>query len=151
MIIARVKEAKFINPNFNGEHLMFFNKDGHCGIISIHNVRSLITSGKVILTDFKYDIDVFNLELELGENIEKLCEFNQDGQIVFFNRDFLSSIINHEEEKYVSLGVFAEKHNISKSKAKKMALSGDITGVIPIYSTNGRVSAYVVPNDAELS
>ena len=151
MIIARVRDASYIHPDFNGEHLMFFSRYGSCGIISIYNIRSLITSGKTILTDYKFDLDILKLELEIGDNIKKLCEFNSDGEIIFFDRSFLASLINHSEEEYVSLAVFAEKNNISKSKAKKMALDGKIEGVIPIHSTTGRISAYVVPKDAEIS
>lgn len=147
MLIAKVFESKYINPEFSGEQLIAF-KDGFCDIISIYDVRRILTSGFIRELEYLYDKDILNIELELGENVIKLCEINNDGQIVFFSKAFLLSLIDHTSEKYISLSMFAEKNKVSKSFVKKKAQSGKIAGIIPIYSSNGNISAYIVPEDA---
>lgn len=147
MIITKVFESKYINPEFSGEQLIAF-KDGFCDIVSIYDIRKILSSGLIGKLEHPYDKDILNIELELGENVIRLCEINNDGQIIFFDKSFLLALIDHSSEKYISLSVFAEKNKVSKSFVKKKAQAGKIAGIIPIYSSNGNISAYIVPEDA---
>lgn len=150
MIIAKVKNAEYIINGELGEKLMFFTEDGFCDIISIHDVKSLITSGKTIKTKHKYDKEIFQIQLEIGSDIEKLCEFNSLGEIVFFNKDFLASLIDEYNTKYLSVNGFAKKAGISKSTLKRKILEEKVSGVITLYSESNKVSAYAIPENSEV-
>lgn len=150
MFIVKVKDVSSVIEDLTGERLMFFTKDGYCDVISIHDVKSLLLSGKIIKTKYILDPDILKINLELGHNMEKLCEFNDLGQIVFFDKDFLVSLISKQEQKYLSVNNFAKLKNLSESTVKRKILSDDISGVIALYSDNNKISAYAIPENAEV-
>lgn len=153
ILITKVKDCSFISKELKGEHLVYFVPDGKynflCDILPFTNLKLFIKSnGAGYCPKYSMAKDVLNIELEMQDIIEKVISIDNN-EVIFHDKNILDKVL-FKEETYLSATEFARSNKLSKSTIKRKILEGKINGVIPIHSENMKVSAYVIPENAEI-